>query len=158
MKNELPYPKEQWIQALLRFKGLMTTFPTSILPQAKKLDINMIELAIMKGIEKNALGSADNVYMHDIQKQLFITKAAISQTLRVLEKKGYIDRDVDRNNRRKTIVTLTPKGRDVLKYGNEAFDDMLNEILIVISKNDLELFIKNINMLADSIERIISKP
>lgn len=156
MQDELYNLRDRWLQALLRFKGLIATFPYSTIMQARKLDINMIELAIMRGIEKNAFDSDANVYMSDIQKQLFVTKAAISQALGVLEKKEYIARDVDRRNRRKTIVILTLPGREILKHGNEAFDDMFTEILAQMGRNDIGLFVKNIDAFADCIEKIVS--
>lgn len=158
MNVELANMKDQWVQALLRFKCLMSAVPFNSITQTKKADINMIELAIMKGIKDNALVSSNNVYMHDIQKELFVTKASVSQTIGVLEKKGYIDRDVDRQNRRKTIVTLTPEGREIMELGNEVFNNMIDEILSDCSKSDVELFVKNINILADNIEKVINKP
>ncbi len=50
-----------------------------------------------------------------ITEYLGLTKGTVSQTLSVLESKGYLSKKIDRKDRRVVHLKLTKKGRDLLK-------------------------------------------
>jgi DNA-binding MarR family transcriptional regulator len=58
------------------------------------------------------------------------SKAATSQTLNGLEKKGYIITEPSKNDRRKKVITLTAKGQNV----NAEFKDIFRGITCQIKK------------------------
>lgn len=155
MNDEINKLKEQLIQSMFRIKKLTLTFPTGMETNMEKLNISMTELALMKTIEENHLDSDKNTYISDIQNNLFITKAAVSQMLGVLEKKGYLNRDIDKLNRRTLIITLTQNGRDVLKSVEKDFSNMLGKIIICLGKDNTEQFIKSINLLENAIKEVV---
>lgn len=119
-----------------------------------KSDINMTELALMKGIADNSTDSENNVGLPSVRGYLSISKAAVSQTLGVLEKKGYINRDIDKNNRRNLIVTLTPNGREVLTNMDNEFNDRLDKIITNLGEEDIRHMITTINRMIEIINKL----
>ena len=105
MEQEL---KGQLIQALLRFKKIGMTY-------AGGNDIRMGEIFVMKNIEKCCDETNKNINVLDIHNELHITKPAVSQMLSSLEKRGYISRKINTDDRRKIAATLTEEGKHRLK-------------------------------------------
>lgn len=77
-------------------------------------ELSMAELVAMMGIADNRADAERNVYADDLQSSLHVSKPAISQMLKSLEKAGYIRREINESNRRKLDVTLTDEGRAAL--------------------------------------------
>lgn len=130
------------MRAILRFRKVGMT-----LPQAS--DLNMTELVVMRGLEKNCPHSDSNTGVTEVQKQLHITKSAISQMMTSLEKKGYIERMIDPEDRRKRIVTLTVSGKDVLNKTKETTNHNLNEIFSSLGDENIKQFINLLNQVSD---------
>lgn len=146
LKNEL-------VRSIFQFKRLTYTgFGMDI--DKNKTNINMSEFILMNGIAENAIDSQNNVDMTDIRGYLAVSKAAISQMLGSLEKKGYINRDVDQNNRRNIIVTLTPEGREVLESQYEDFTSRLDDIMSCLGEEDVRQIITMINRLIKIINKL----
>lgn len=114
--------REEYIRTLFRFKKTGFHFP-------KALEVNMTELFVMMGMNRNTFCHGKNVNVPEIQNHMHITKAAISQIFTSLEKRGYIIRETDRTNRRKITVELTDAGRKVLEDAKEQMDQELDLIL-----------------------------
>lgn len=77
--------------------------------------LSLSEFVTLAAIEKNAAHSERNVYADDLQRFVHISKPAISQMLKSLEKAGYIRREINPENRRKLTVILTDEGRAVYR-------------------------------------------
>jgi DNA-binding MarR family transcriptional regulator len=146
--------KEQLVLSMFRFKKMGTSFPAGMDLDINKLDINMVELAFMKNISENDIDSDENVCASELQNFLYITKAAVSQMVGALEKKGYLNRDINKQNRRKITLTLTPKGQDTLKYMEESFDKLLTKIISQLGEDDTKQFVRILNRFADIIDEL----
>jgi len=129
-------------------------FPNGITSQLKDLDVSMTELVLMKAVADNELDSEENVNIADIQNHLFVTKAAVSQMYAALEKKGYLNREIDKNNRRKLIVTLTPKGQEILGFMQDKVVQFLSEIISKVGEDNTKQLINLVNRFADALEEI----
>lgn len=59
----------------------------------------------------------ENEYVHIslLARKLKITRGAASQTVKRLEKKGFLVKETDKNNRSRIILKLTPKGETAYK-------------------------------------------
>ena len=77
-------------------------------------DLRMNELWALGKIEHATCCSGAGISNTEIQKELQITKSAISQMLDSLVEKGYVERTLDANDRRRMCVTITPSGREIL--------------------------------------------
>lgn len=145
--------KAQLIRTVFQFKKL-TGGGFGINTAGNKSDINMTELVLMKGISDNSADSENNVGLPDVRGYLSISKAAVSQMLGSLERKGYINRDIDKNNRRNLIVTLTSKGREVLINNYNEFDDRLDKIITYLGEDDVKQLITIINRMIEIMNKL----
>lgn len=146
--------KEQLVVSLFRFRKIGMVFPDGLSSQLKALDVSMTELVLMKAIADNELSSEENISIADIQNHLFVTKAAVSQMYAALEKKGYLNRETDKNNRRKLIVTLTSKGQEILSVMEDKMVQFLSELVHKVGEDNTEQLINLINRFAEALDEL----
>lgn len=139
--------RDRLVQTMLRFKKLGMIFPQG-------LDIRMGELMVMKSIEDATPGDGKNIFVSDIQGQHFMTKPAISQILNGLEKKEYLHRKIDKTDRRKIAVTLTPKGLDILAQSKAHADNMLEAVISRFGEDNTQQLIELFTRLTDVSEQV----
>ncbi len=112
----------------------------------------------MSAINKlEQMHNSTNYGVSHIADTLHVSSPAISRTISTLEKKGFVERNIDRINRRNTVVRLTENGREVFEsecgkiYGfmnnvvNRMGEDKLNELLSLSAEllENVEKEIKN---------------
>lgn len=56
-----------------------------------------------------------NINQEKIAKRCGINKGAVARSIKKLEDKGVVKRQIDENNRRQNILTLTEEGEEILK-------------------------------------------
>lgn len=139
--------KEQYMRAIIRFRKFGI-----ILPHTS--DLNTTELVVMRGLEGNCPYSENNISISEVQDGLHITKSAISQMMNSLEKKGFIERKIDTEDRRKIVVTLTQAGKDILKETKESANYNLNEIISNLGDENTKQFIDLLNQVSDISEEL----
>lgn len=141
--------KEQLLDAVQRLRKpiLFSSFA----------DLDLTTLSLMKSIEDNSPNSNNNVYMFDLQDELRISRGAISQIASNLEKKGYLVRETDKNNRRKQIVTLTAEGREAMRQADAEFDKVLTAFFTRLGEHDAHEMVRLFNRFADIAEEMNQK-
>jgi len=108
MANEKPWFEEIAMPALLRHAR--TTYGSAMrlaLEEAGYEDIPKNGMYVIGGL---AFG-AEGVPLGQLVKELGVSKQAAGQLVDMLVLRGYIDRTVDANDRRKLTVALTERGR-----------------------------------------------
>jgi len=144
-----PAIKEQLLDAVQRLRKPI------LLSYYAELDLTT--LSLMKSIEDNSPDSESNIYMFDLQNELRISRGAISQIASNLEKKGYLLRETDKNNRRKQIVTLTSEGREAMRQAEAEFDKVLTAFLTRLGEHDSHEMVRLFNRFADIAEEMNQK-
>ncbi len=144
-----PTIKEQLLDAVQRLRKPI------LLSYYAELDLTT--LSLMKSIEDNSPDSDSNIYMFDLQNELRISRGAISQIASNLEKKGYLLRETDKNNRRKQIVTLTSEGREAMWQAEAEFDKVLTAFLTRLGEHDSHEMVRLFNRFADIAEEMNQK-
>lgn len=71
-----------------------------------------------------------------IAEFLHLTEATVSRHINALAKAGYVTRKEDPENRRKHILTLTPKGTRAFESAQHIIEYELKNIFEVIPLND----------------------
>jgi DNA-binding MarR family transcriptional regulator len=121
-------------------------------------NFRMVELAMLDKIANGMSGSAccpgAAVNVSEINKDMFVTKSAVSQTLNVLEKEGYITREMDRGDRRKITVTLTPQGESALKSAQLQADQMLETVVSRFGEDNTKKLIELFEKFMDTVESL----
>ena len=87
----------------------------------------------------------------DISSHMGISAARITAVLNSLEKKGFITRRIDPENRRKIIIELTESGKE---QAGQNFDTLVNKMSGMLSKldeHDAGELVRIIGKLAESI-------
>lgn len=91
------------------------------------------------------LGSMDSPNMSEVANRLNVTQGAVTQMATRLEKKGYVIRQKDSQDKRVTTISLTEKGKILCKE-HIAFDkkehEFLSEMLKEFSDEEMEKLIR----------------
>jgi DNA-binding MarR family transcriptional regulator len=72
-------------------------------------------------------------------RRLSITKQAAAKTIVLLEDRGYVDRDQDAVDARRKRLRLTPRGIEVLRTGEEIFNELRSQWADQIGLDKLEM-------------------
>lgn len=107
----------------------------------KDLDLKGYQITMLFEVYKGK-----NISQHEIGSNYNIDKGVISRTLKKLEDDGFISREIDENNRRRNIVSLTKKGEEAVEEIINIFDQWESEIYegIDIEKDVLHEVLKTI--------------
>lgn len=66
------------------------------------------------------------------------SKATVSQTLKGLEKKGFIEMVHPKDDKRKKIISLTPKGQEIEREFDEIFKEINQNIESGLDEKEIE--------------------
>lgn len=72
--------------------------------------------------------------------------------LNSLEEKGFISRALSRENRRNTLVLLTPKGRELLGDEENEFNAKLDALIETMGRKDIEELIAIVERLTEVLD------
>ena len=93
-------------------------------------DINHGDYAILKAIDNGSEpGEGRGTKVSCIARGMDVPMPAVSRGLKLLEHRGFLERTVDREDRRNTYVLLTEKGRKLLNEADEIMTDFADAVL-----------------------------
>ncbi|MDR1902673.1 MAG: winged helix DNA-binding protein [Treponema sp.] len=141
--------KEDLMASVFRFRRVGPLVPQEI--DGQKTDLSLSEFVLLKRIISTPEGNIETV--HD---DLYISKPAVCQMLGNLERKGYLNRDVDKTNRRKRILSLTQKGLRAVEVMDKTVHSYFEEIINRFGEKKTRNFISLFNRFADVTEAIRS--
>ena len=104
-----------------------------------------------------SLSKKDSISQEELANIYHNHQSTIARALRKLEDKGMISRKVDENNRRKNIITITSKGRNIvdnIQLMDEKWEGNIKS-LDVDEKNKLKELLKSLTM--ESLENMKNK-
>ena len=139
--------KDSFISASFRFKKVDACYPSAC-------RIPLSEWVVMDKITNGCICTSSRLNVSEIQTCMHLSRPAISQILNSLEKKGYIIRDIDLNDRRKIYVTATPRGSEVLKRTRTSYEQVLQEVVTRFGEDEMFRLIESLNRLVDIYELI----
>lgn len=119
------------------------------------MDSHIMELYVLMLLSEQ--DEAHKVYAMDIQNKLSASKAAVSGLLSSLEKRGYIKREIEPENRRKVSLSLTDKGKAELEVCREPFNDLIVEILEDLGYENAHALMERLEQLSVVLDRIYSE-
>ena len=91
----------------------------------KDYDINATQLQLLFEISNQ-----NNINQEKIASRCNINKGAVARSIKKLEEKELIVRQIDAENRRQNKISLTSKGKDVLKKCIDVFNRWENEVFV----------------------------
>jgi DNA-binding MarR family transcriptional regulator len=87
------------------------------------------EVTMMFSIKNNTKPDEPGIKVSEISNLLRVAPPTITQMLNNLENGGYVERTMDKTDRRAVRVSLTDKGREVVLKAKEAFHSSLNGLI-----------------------------
>ena len=97
------------------------------------------------------------VTVAEIAQEMCVSVPAISRTLRSLQQKGFITREVDENDRRSVRVTVTQDGQRLLDKNLDFMTGAMNRIMSAFTEEEIrtiaELYSKFAKVMEQSIDR-----
>jgi DNA-binding MarR family transcriptional regulator len=136
MKNEL---HNELLRSLFMLKKFTHTFrPASL---RKEDEMNLASFTLLYYIKEHN----GDLSGEKIRNELSVTKPAVSQMLASLEKKGFLTRETNKENRRCIVLSLTEKGTRFIEKTEKETDKRLAGIISRFGKNDTRSLITLIN-------------
>lgn len=99
------------------------------------------EMKVLSYIHYTAGGG--EIATGDIVSALDMTGGRVAGILRSLEKKGFISRRTDENDRRRIMVSPTPAGSDYVENGRELLRSRLSAIINAMGSESAENFVRS---------------
>ena len=122
---------------------------------AGELGLNIPEFALLKQLKlREERGETGGAWLAGIGEYLRVSKAAVSQMLGALEKRGLITREPDPDNRRTIIVRLTEKGNEMICDFEREFDSYLAMLIDRFGEKDTREIIRLIYKFMEIVETI----
>ncbi len=90
----------------------------------------------------------------EIAEKFHISTAAVANTLKCLEKSGYILRVACEDDTRKNIISITKKGREVIDASQKHFDYVDNAMVAGITREQLDAFYDVLEIFQDNLKNI----
>ncbi len=118
------------------------------------ITLNFSELSILRIIDKRELIEERHNCTDFIKEFLNISKAGISQATSSLEKKGFITREIDVNNRRKNILNVTEEGKKVLQKQYNLFDERFSKIILELGEENTIKLIETLNSIPQIVQNL----
>lgn len=144
MSKEL---QNELVQAMFRLKKMMNY---GLGRDTNNINITMSEYILMREVAENTKDVYNPSALTEVREYLSVSKAAVSQMLNSLEKRGYILREIDPNNRRNIIVILTEEGKNAYGKKNQEFYNRFEMVIQGIGEKDVSQFIAMINKMSDA--------
>lgn len=94
----------------------------------------------------------EEVYQRDLEQVLNLRRATISGILGTMEKNGFIERAIDKNDTRTKKITLSPKAKSIYLRGIKYLESLEEILTKDISEDDLRTFNKVIEKMHNNLE------
>lgn len=119
-------------------------------------DINPGEMFFMKEIiARKSNGESSGNWLSSMSDHLHVSKAAVSQMLGSLERKGYITREPNPDNRREIIVSVTKDGEKRVDEIQRLFDKKTDMFIERFGVEDTKELIRLIEKMTDVLGEVL---
>lgn len=116
---------------------LSQVFRVLLWEKAKKYDLSPIQIQVLIFIKNHSKTKATVSYL---AKEFNITKATISDTIKILEQKKYIEKALNEKDSRSCILELTAKGLEMVLLTEDFTDPVYNFVKDADEKDKIVLW------------------
>ncbi len=114
-------------------------------------DITKLEGMTMSAIKYcSGEKGKEELTVSELTAKLKAKGPAVSRTLKTLEDKGYIERDVNKADRRNTYVKLTISGKQKVEEYEQIMSSFAHAVIAKIDRDDMEQMIECLNELYEA--------
>ncbi len=97
------------------------------------------DISITEAHTVEVIGMYEPKNMSDVAKRLNITVGTLTVSINNLVKKGYVKRERCTKDRRVVNISLTKKGRVLYRFHAKVHSDMIKEIIIGMSEQEVNV-------------------
>lgn len=102
------------------------------------------------------LETEEPIILSELARHMSVTESTMSINVAKLRRKGYVKRLRDRNDRRRTALTLTAAGARVKEQNSVLDPDLVIELLSLMNPEDLHSALQGMELLAQAAEKLMS--
>ena len=110
--------------------------------------LKMHDVLALDIIDQNEKEEDQNIYFSQIQSFMQVSKPAVSQLLASLEKRGYLKREIDVNDKRKFVMQVTSDGKKELAIVKKAVEEMIDDTVDKLGEEDTRELIRLFNKMS----------
>ncbi len=92
------------------------------------------------------------IYQKDLEENLNLRRATISDLLQRMEKNGLVKREINQNDTRSKTVTLTKSAKEFFETGNKQMKLLEQKAIKNITSEELEIFSNIVNKMIKNIK------
>jgi len=111
------------------------------------------ELFILKYLYDKDTNGTD-VIPSEISNVMHVSTTRISAALGALEKKGQVHREIDTNNRRNILVTITEEGRKRTVSEMKKIQEQMVNVFTQMGEHEAVEFIRLLNLLFNTVDKM----
>jgi len=133
----------------------------NLLANCQEKEIRLAELHNLTQAEFRCLrlfGTNEKLNNKQIAERMRLSPSRLTRIIDGLVIKEYINREIDPSDRRNMRVTLSRKGRQLVRQLNKAYIDIHNEILEDIDVSQHEPLITAMDHLLTALEKWLRRP
>jgi MarR family transcriptional regulator for hemolysin len=93
------------------------------------------------------------IMQQEVAEMVFKDNASVTRIIEILEKSKYLKKKVNPNDRRKSILKITPSGEKVIQDVQKIVNENREMALIGISEKDLEIAASVLNKIIDNSQK-----
>lgn len=116
-------------------------------------NVNGAEFWAMRNIVNKS--EDGKITVSELARKTNVLPSAISRTIRGLEEKGYVERTINKSDRRNTYVELTDRGLEVMQEVRETMHDFGEAVLSKLDEDELSQLVAYLNNIYDIAQREI---
>lgn len=132
------------------FERLSQVFRVLLWEKAKSYDLSPIQIQLLIFLRHHTENKATVSYL---AKEFNLTKATISDTIKILEQKGYIVKAINAKDSRSYTIVLTVKGLEMVLL-TEDFTNPLFDLIRSIPENEKFILWKNISSIVEQLHKL----
>ncbi len=117
----------------------------------KKLSVR--EMHVIEAVSRASEQGHDN-RSSDIAKELSISAGTLTTAVKLLEKKGYLVRKHDKNDKRIVRIYVTEKGKSANELHQNFHRTMISNVTAALSDEELRILVKGLEKLQAFFEKI----
>lgn len=113
-----------------------------------KYDITTSQWAVLK-----LLDTKKQLTQTEIAKELLGDKATAGDIILKLCEKNYIEKSMNKNDRRMYVVSLTPKAKNVITDMERMANDVSKKALEGLDDNEIQILYKSLNQIINNLSK-----
>ena len=104
----------------------------------KEMDLTLSQTRVLLVLALNNGVSIDYLAIDYLAEKANIGKSSVTKSVKILEKKGFLTKEIDPEDNRRKIVKITKKGKEIQNAALQINDEIEESIISKIGENEIK--------------------